>query len=88
MKKSIEELDKKEKEKIQKNADFLHEKISGVIKNLKKLQKDLKNNENIQEIMNATLKAMALRNCLREYEFHYEFMIKDMEKNGIIERVN
>lgn len=88
MKKSIEELDKKEKEMLQQNADFLHEKISGFIKSLKKLQKELKNTENIQEIMTSTLKAIALRNCLREYEFHYEFMTKDMEEKGIIERVN
>lgn len=72
-------LDEKEKEKIQQNADFLHEKISGLIKTLKKLQKELKNNENILEIMNATLKAIALMKCLREYEFHYEFMTKDRE---------
>lgn len=84
---NIEDLPEEAKKQLIETSDFFIEKIDKFIKDLKKIKNELKD-EDVKINCNASLKAMALKNCLDEYDFHWDFIVKVMEKKGLIKKSN
>lgn len=78
-----EDLEKEIKKLSSENSLFFIEKIEKVIEGLKQIQHELKS-QDIKVNSTATLKAIALQNCLRGYGFHWAHLVGDMEKKGLI----
>ncbi len=79
----IEDLEKDLKKMSAESSLFFIEQIEKVIKGLKAIQHELKS-QDIKINCTATLKAIAVQNCLREYGFHWDHLVDEMAKKGLI----
>ncbi len=78
-----EDFEKEVKKLSSESSTFCIEKIEKVIERLKAIQHELKS-QDIKINCTAIMKAIALQNCLREYGFHWDHLVDDMEKKGLI----
>ncbi|HEY4832218.1 MAG TPA: hypothetical protein VIH61_06640 [Waddliaceae bacterium] len=78
-----EELSKEEIDNWKESTDILSEQLDDLMENLKKLKNALKS-DNFQESSKATVVALSIKSCLTEYDIHFEFITRDMEKKGIL----
>lgn len=84
---NMDDLPEEQKKQLIETSDFFIGEIDYFIKELKQLKNKFKSHD-INVNSTAIFQAIAIKKCLDEYDFHYNFIVREMEKNGIIEKSN